>query len=61
MVLFLKINVVGIHGKFTALVPDVSISIVFKVMKYDLVVSIVVSKVFSSFSIRLIAIMVSLW
>lgn len=60
MVFFLKINVIGIHGKFTALVQDVSISIVFKVMKYDLVVSIVVSKVFSSFSIRLIAIMVSL-
>ena len=60
MVLFLKINVVGIYGKFTALVPDVSISNVFKVMKYDLVVSIVVSKVFSSFSIRLIAILVSL-
>ena len=59
MVFFLKINVIGIHGKFTALVRDVSISIVFKVMKYDLVVSIVVSKVFSSFSIRLIAIMVS--
>lgn len=60
MVFFLKINVIGIHGKFTALVRDVSISIVFKVMKYDLAVSIVVSKVFSSFSIRLIAIMVSL-